>query len=224
MRLILLGPQGAGKGTQAQRLAAHSGARHLAMGDLVRAEIAAGTVLGRRLQGYHDRGELIPLEIVAGMARTHLRGLESWILDGFPRTEAQARALERMLEEECRALDGVVSLQAPDALLVERLCGRRQSAATGRTYHLLYDPPGSDDPGPFLQRPDDTPRAIRRRLAIYHAETEPLKRYYRQRGLLVCVDASGPIATVTAAILAALDGAWPSAAVACAYAVGCRAG
>lgn len=204
MRIILLGPQGAGKGTQAARLAERTGAKHISTGDLVRAEIKAGTELGRKVQEYNDRGELVPDEIIVEMAKPHLREAESWILDGFPRTEAQARALDEALEELGVSLDKVVALEAPDEVLIQRLSGRRQSEATGRIYHVEHDPPPPDDPGPFVQRKDDTEEAIRRRLRIYHEQTEPLKGYYAERGLLATVDATRGIDEVTEEILRVL--------------------
>ncbi|ABG05078.1 Adenylate kinase [Rubrobacter xylanophilus DSM 9941] len=204
MRIILLGPQGAGKGTQAARLSERTGARHISTGDLVRAEIKAGTELGRKVQEYNDRGELVPDEIIVEMAKPHLREAGSWILDGFPRTEAQARALDEALEELGVGLDRVVALEAPDEVLVRRLSGRRQSEATGRIYHLEHDPPPPDDPGPFVQRKDDTEEAIRRRLRLYHEQTEPLKGYYAERGLLATVDATRSIEEVTEELLRVL--------------------
>ncbi len=205
MRLVLLGPQGAGKGTQAQRLAAITGAQHISTGDLIRAEIAAGSALGRTIEAYNRRGELVPDTIVVAMATRQLLGAESWILDGFPRNTAQAAALDAALAAAGLALDGVVALNAPDDALVERLSGRRQSLATGYIYHVTYNPPPPHDPGPFVQRDDDTPAAIRRRLQLYHAETSPLAGYYARQGLLVDVDALQPIDAVTGAILIALE-------------------
>lgn len=205
MRIILLGPPGAGKGTQGERLARLTGAKHLATGDLVREEIRAGTPLGRQIKRYNDRGELVPDQIMVGLIEPHLTGTQSWILDGFPRNATQATALDTALAAAGLALDGVVALNAPDDALVERLSGRRQSLATGRIYHLTYNPPPPHDPGPFVQRDDDTPAAIRRRLQIYHAETSPLAGYYARQGLLVDVDALQPIDAVTSAILAALE-------------------
>jgi len=118
---------------------------------------------------------------------------------------AQAQALDDMLAKAGVALDRVILLAAPDDLLVDRLAGRRQSTTTRRVYHVLHDPPPPDDPGPFVRRSDDQPDVIRHRLGIYHADTEPLKRYYGQRGLLREVDASGPIDAVTDTILRALN-------------------
>jgi adenylate kinase len=212
MKIILLGPQGAGKGTQAQRLSKKTGAKHISTGDIVRAEIKSGSELGQKVQDFNDRGELVPDEIIVEMAKPYLDDADSWLLDGFPRNEAQAKALEDALKDLGIELDAAVALEAPDDELVERLSGRRTSDATGRVYHVEHDPPPEDseeDSGPFVQRKDDTEEAIRRRLAIYHEQTEPLKGYYEERGLLTTVDARKPIPEVTEEILAAVgeDGA-----------------
>lgn len=206
MRVILLGPQGAGKGTQAQRLADKVGATHISTGDIVRAEIKSGSELGKKVQDYNDRGELVPDEIIVEMAKPYLDDADAWLLDGFPRNEAQAKALDEALDEIGEDLDAVVALEAPDDALVERLSGRRQSQATGKIYHVEHDPPpeDGDDPGPFIQRDDDAEEAIRRRLEIYHDQTEPLKDYYAERDLLVTVDAEQEIQKVTEDILDAV--------------------
>jgi len=206
MRVILLGPQGAGKGTQAKRLADRVGATHISTGDMVRAEIKSGSELGRKVQEYNDKGELVPDEIIVEMAKPYLQDAGTWLLDGFPRNEAQAKALDEALDDIGEDIDAVVALEAPDEDLVERLSGRRQSQATGRIYHVEYDPPpeNGDDPGPFIQRDDDAEEAIRRRLEIYHDQTEPLKDYYARRDLLVTVDAGQEIPRVTEDILEAV--------------------
>ena len=207
MKIILLGPQGAGKGTQAQRLSQKTGAKHISTGDIVRAEIKSGSELGRKVQDFNDRGELVPDEIIVEMAKPYLDGADAWLLDGFPRNEAQAKALDAALEDLGIELDAAVALEAPDDDLVHRLSGRRTSDATGRVYHVEHDPPpegGDEDPGPFVQRKDDTEEAIRRRLDIYHEQTEPLKDYYAERGLLTTVDARQGIPEVTEEILAAV--------------------
>jgi adenylate kinase len=203
MRILLFGPQGAGKGTQASRLSEKTGAEHVSTGDLVRAEIKAGSELGKKVQEYNDKGELVPDEIIVEMAKPHLES-GSWILDGFPRTEGQAKALDEALDELGIGLDKVVALEAPDEALVQRLSGRRQSEATGNIYHVEHDPPPDDDPGPFVQRKDDTEEAIRRRLADYHEQTEPLKDYYADQGLLVTADALRSIPEVTEDVLQAV--------------------
>jgi adenylate kinase len=204
MRIVLLGPQGAGKGTQAQRISKRTGARHISTGDLVRAEIKSGSDLGQTIKDYNDRGELVPDEIIVEMMKPYLEEADSWILDGFPRNRAQAGALDEMLADIDAELDAAVALEAPDEALIERLSGRRTSEATGRIYHVEYDPPpenSEEDPGPFVQREDDTEEALRRRLEVYHQHTEPLKGYYANRGILATVDATQSIPEVTAEIL-----------------------
>jgi adenylate kinase len=200
MRIVLLGPQGAGKGTQAQRISRETGAKHISTGDLVRAEIKSGSELGQKIKDYNDRGDLVPDEIIIEMMKPYLDEAGSWILDGFPRNESQAEALDKMLGEIDAELDAAVAMEAPDDLLVERLSGRRTSESTGNIYHAEYDPPPDDpdeDPGPFVQREDDREEAIRHRLKIYHDQTEPLKDYYADRGILVTVDATQGIPEVT---------------------------
>jgi adenylate kinase len=204
MRIVLLGPQGAGKGTQAQRISERTGAKHISTGDLVRAEIKSGSDLGQKIKDYNDRGELVPDEIIVEMMRPYLDEADSWILDGFPRNQTQAEALDEMLTEIGAQLDTAVALEAPDEVLIERLSGRRTSEATGRIYHVEHDPPpqnSEEDPGPFIQRKDDTEEALRRRLEVYHDHTEPLKHYYAERGILATVDATQSILQVTEDIL-----------------------
>lgn len=207
MRLVLLGPPGVGKGTQAEWLASNTGARHIATGDLVRDEIAAGTALGHRLRSYNDRGELVPDQTVMDLIAPRIAASSSWILDGFPRDVAQARMLDEWLAGHGTQLNRAIALQAPDEEVVRRLQDRRLSSATGKTYNLRTDPPPPDDPGPFIQRTDDHPEEIRHRLQVYHQQTEPLLAYYAKRGLLLPVDASGTIDAVHRGLVAALNGA-----------------
>lgn len=204
MRLIVLGPQGSGKGTQAESLAALLGVPHIETGAMIRAEIAAGTALGKELQVYNDRGELVPDDIIIRAVTPLVTGPRGWILDGFPRTLGQARSLDTMLAASGYGLDAVIALAAPDEELIARMAGRRYSASTGLSYHLTTNPPPPGDPGPFVQRVDDTPERMRRRLQLYHARTEPLIAHYAACGLLHTVDASGPIEAVTKAIVADL--------------------
>jgi adenylate kinase len=209
MRIVLLGPQGAGKGTQAQRISEKTGAKHISTGDLVRAEIKSGSELGEKIKDYNDRGELVPDEIIVEMMRPYLDEADSWILDGFPRNESQARALDEMLGKIDADLDAAVALEAPDEALIQRLSGRRTSEATGRIYHVEHDPPpesSEEDPGPFVQRKDDTEEALRRRLEVYHEHTEPLKGYYARRSILVTIDATQSIPEVTEDVLEAVGG------------------
>jgi adenylate kinase len=208
MRIVLLGPQGAGKGTQAQRISRETGAKHISTGDLVRAEIKSGSELGQTIKDYNDRGDLVPDRIIVEMMKSYLDEADSWILDGFPRNESQAEALDAMLKQIDAELDAAVALEAPDDLLVERLSGRRTSESTGRIYHADYDPPPEDpaeDPGPFIQREDDKEESIRHRLKIYHDQTEPLKHYYADRGILATVDATQAIPEVTEDVLGSVE-------------------
>src|SRR5215211_4294471 len=207
-RIIIMGPQGAGKGTQAAKLEEETGATHIETGDLVREEINQGTELGQQIQEYNERGELVPDEIIIDMTKPYLEENDSWILDGFPRNKEQAEALDEMLDEINEKIDRVIVLEAEDEELIERLSGRRQSEATGEVYHIEHNPPpeegSEEDPGPFVQRDDDTEEAIRNRLKTYHEQTEPLKDYYEEQGILVTVDASRDIDEVTKEVLEAV--------------------
>ena len=209
MKVVILGPQGAGKGTQAQRVSEETGAEHIATGDLVRAEIKSGSELGEQIKDYNDRGELVPDETIIEMTMPYLEQNDSWLLDGFPRNEAQAEALDKALNERDMELDAAIVLEASDEELVQRLSGRRQSEASGNIYHIEHDPPPEneeEDPGPFVQRDDDKEEAIRRRLEIYHDQTKPLKSYYAERNILATIDATQEISKVTEDVMAALDG------------------
>ena len=208
MRIIIMGPQGAGKGTQAAKLEEETGATHIETGDLVREEINQETDLGQQIKEYSDQGKMVPDEIIIDMTKPYLDENDSWILDGFPRTQEQAKALDEALEDIGEKLDKVIVLEADDDGLVERLSGRRQSEATGEVYHIEHNPPpeegNEEDPGPFVQREDDTEEAIRNRLNSYHEETEPLKDFYEEKGILVMVDASKDINEVTQEVLKAV--------------------
>ena len=210
MRVIIMGPQGAGKGTQAAKLEEELGATHIETGDLVRSEIKSETELGQKIKEYSDKGELVPDEIIIEMTKPYLEENDSWILDGFPRNKEQAQALDETLNEIGEKVDKVIVLEASDEELVERLSGRRQSEATGEVYHVEHNPPpeeGSDgDPGPFVQREDDTEEAIRTRLENYHKQTEPLKDYYEEQGILITVDASQGMDEVTEDVLKSVRG------------------
>ena len=196
MRLILLGPPGAGKGTQAQRLVERHGVVPLSTGDMLRAAVAAGTPVGLRAKDIMARGELVPDEIVVAIVADRIDEPDArngFILDGFPRTVAQAEALERMLAEKGMKLDAVVELRVDDRILLDRI--RTRVAASGGAV-----------------RADDTPEALERRLQVYHVQTAPLIAFYRDKGLLRTVDGMAPIDEVAREIERALR---PAAAGGC---------
>lgn len=212
MRLVLLGAPGAGKGTQAQLLAERFGLKHVSTGALLRAAIQNGTELGRRAKEYMDRGELVPDQLVLAMVRELLRQPEyagGFILDGFPRTVAQAEALDPMLTELGMRLDRVVNIDVPSAELVARLAGRRVCKNCPASYHLIYNPPRLPETcdqcgSPLVQRPDDSEATVLNRLAVYERQTRPLIDYYRQQQLLVDVAGSGEVEDVYGRIKQAL--------------------
>ena len=214
MRLVLLGPPGAGKGTQAKLMQERMGASHISSGDLLRAAIAGNNELGRAAQAYMQRGELVPDALVIDMINQRLRqnGSDpSFMLDGFPRTVAQAEALEAMLAGMHIPLDHVVSLQVPREELVRRLSGRRTCRQCGTMYHVELDPPrtaGVCDrcEGELFQRDDDREETIRARLGVYDKATAPLTAFYRSRGLLREIDGTGSTTQVLDRILGRLKG------------------
>jgi adenylate kinase len=195
-RLVLLGKQGAGKGTQAVRLAEHYRIFHLATGDMFRDAAAAGTELGREAKGYMDRGFLVPDDIVNGLVREQLhvddRAHRGFVLDGFPRTRHQAEELDTMLAGA--PLDLAIDLDVPTEVVLHRIAGRRVCASCGANYHV-DNPPEHDWTcdvcgGEVVQRDDDTPDAVMQRLELYEMKTLPVIQYYRRAGILAHVDAS----------------------------------
>jgi adenylate kinase len=190
LNLILLGPPGAGKGTQAARLREDFGLPYIATGDLLREHRHNETELGREAKEYMERGELVPDELVVQMILDKIsdEGADGFLLDGFPRNRAQADALATALEERGQRLTAVLLIDVPDELVVERITGRRQ-CSDGHVYHVTYDPPKHDDVcdqdgKPLIQRDDDKPETVKKRLDVYHRETSPLIEYYDERGLL----------------------------------------
>lgn len=208
MKIVLLGPVGVGKGTQAQILSEKLSYFHISTGRMIRLQMRAGTELGHRMQGYYDRGELVPDEEILQLVSPNLEPAGRWILDGFPRNIDQARILDRLLHEKSLELSHVMVLEAPAAVLADRLRGRCHSKSTGRTYHLEYNPPPDPklqmDPGPFVRRSDDTDAASRRQFEVYHSEADQLKAFYAEKELLTEIDGGRPINEVTRSILRAI--------------------
>jgi adenylate kinase len=210
--LILIGPPGAGKGTQAARLSADFGLPHIATGDMLRAACDARTELGLVAQSYMDRGELVPDDLIVAMIVERLSeddARDGFLLDGFPRTIEQADALGRELDEHGRRLTAVLLIDAPDDVVIRRISGRRVSPVTARVYHVDFDPPQREgrcdvDGSELIQREDDRPETVGKRLRVYHEQTEPLTAYYEERGLICRVDGTLPPDEVYAHIRAVL--------------------
>lgn len=207
MRMILFGPPGAGKGTQAARLLERFQVAHLSTGDMLRAAVKARSALGEAAEGYMKRGELVPDQLVCDLVVERLAQpdcAKGFMLDGFPRTVPQAEALGRTLDKHGIALDLVLVLEVPDELIVERITGRRTDPVTGAIYHLKFNPPPADVADRVVQRADDTEEACRTRLAKYHAETTPVLPYFEAKGIVRKVDGVGTPDEVTARVLAAI--------------------
>jgi adenylate kinase len=207
MRMILVGPPGAGKGTQAARLVERYGIPHLSTGDMLRAAVKAGTPLGQEAEGYMKRGDLVPDSVVIGMAIERIGKpdcAKGFMLDGFPRTLPQAEALDRALAKAGVELDAVVLIEVPDALIVERITGRRNDPVTGVIYHMKFDPPPPEVAGRVVQRKDDTEEACRARLEKYHGETAPVVPFYEAKGILKRIDGNSHPDVVAERIVSAL--------------------
>ncbi|MCA9537619.1 MAG: adenylate kinase [Myxococcales bacterium] len=207
MRMILIGPPGAGKGTQAARLVSRHGIPHISTGDMLRAAVKAGTKLGLEAEGYMKRGDLVPDAVVIGMVIERIAEPDAqagFMLDGFPRTRPQAEALDKALAEAGVKLDAVVLIEVDDSLIVERITGRRSDPETGAIYHLKFNPPPAEVADRLVQRKDDTEEACRARLFKYHSETAPVVPFYEAQGLVARVDGVGTPDEVTDRLLAAL--------------------
>jgi adenylate kinase len=210
MNLILLGAPGAGKGTQGALLAERLGLSRLATGDLLRESVRAGTELGRAARRYMDAGELVPDDVILGLVREVMeqdraRGVAGFIFDGFPRTVPQAEALDQLLADVGEPLDAVVLLEVPDETIIRRLSGRRTCSRCGRVYNVFLEPPRQEGRcdacgGELVLRADDAADTVRRRLAVYREQTEPLIAYYRRRAAVAAVPADRPVAEVQAAL------------------------
>jgi len=214
MNVILLGPPGAGKGTQARLLMNRCGMIQLSTGDMLRAAVAAGSEIGLKAKAVMEAGELVSDDIVIGVVSDRLDEPDiaaGVIFDGFPRTAAQAEALDALLSEKGMTLDAVVSMEVDDDLLVDRISGRFTCGKCGEGYHDTHKPPATEGvcdkcgATEFKRRPDDNTETVRARLAAYHADTAPLIEYYRSAGKLKTVDGMADIDTVAAAIEKALS-------------------
>ncbi|MDE3135669.1 MAG: adenylate kinase [Acidobacteriota bacterium] len=211
--VILIGPPGAGKGTQAKTVAARYGVPHLSTGDMFRDHFGRGTELGVRAKAFMDRGELVPDEIVVAMIEQRIAAPDcahGFILDGFPRTVAQAEALDRMLGRAGRSEPLVVHVKLDSSLILRRLTGRRMCKVGGEIYNIYDRPPKTPnrcdhDGGELAQRDDDREEVIRERLAAYEEHTQPVVAYYRQRGLVQDLDGSGAPEAVTRALFELID-------------------
>jgi len=207
MRMILVGPPGAGKGTQAQRLVDKFHIPHISSGDMLREAVKQGTDLGKQADGYMKLGQLVPDDVVIGMILERIAQPDAaagFMLDGFPRTIPQAEALDAAMTRAGVALDLVLLIEVPDELIIERGVGRRNDPVTGRIYHVTFDPPPPAIADRLVHRKDDTEEAINKRLAYYHEWTAPIIPLYAQKGLLRRVDGVGAPDEVTKRITAIL--------------------
>jgi len=213
MRIVLFGPPGAGKGTQARLLEERHDLKQIATGDIIREAMKKETPVGKEAKSYVENGELVPDSVVRKLAEQAIadRGFDDFVLDGYPRTTQQAEWLTEFLAENDVPLHAVPSLHVPDDVIVDRLSKRRVHRETGETYHLDHNPPPADvDDAQIVQRDDDKPETIRNRLSVYREETQPLEDYYRKRDLLVVVNGVGDIEEIYQRIVDALEQAEPS--------------
>ncbi|MFI8102312.1 adenylate kinase [Streptomyces sp. NPDC086023] len=213
MRIVLVGPPGAGKGTQAAFLAKNLSIPHISTGDLFRANISQGTELGKQAKAYMDAGDLVPDEVTIGMAKDRMEQSDAeggFLLDGFPRNVSQAEALDAMLQAESMKLDAVLDLEVPEDEVVKRIAGRRICRNdSAHVFHVTYTPPKTEGVcdacgGELYQRGDDTEATVRNRLDVYHTQTEPIIDYYKAQGLVVTISALGEVQDVTQRAMDAL--------------------
>ncbi len=208
--LVFLGPPGAGKGTQAKMLSQELGLLHISTGDILRSAVEKKTPLGVKAKEYMKRGELVPDDLIIALIEEVLPQQGGFVLDGFPRTVAQAKALDRLLDSKGMSLSAVILFDVPDDTVVERLSGRRICPRCGAVYHVRYNPPREDEicdrcGARLIQREDDREEVIRKRLSVYREQTAPLVEYYSERDILVKLDASRPIEEIHRRLLEILD-------------------
>ncbi|MFE9447317.1 adenylate kinase [Streptomyces sp. NPDC006739] len=213
MRIVLVGPPGAGKGTQAVRLAEKLRVPHISTGDLFRANISRQTDLGKLAKSYMDAGNLVPDEVTIAMAKDRMEQPDAengFLLDGFPRNVSQAEALDELLDSEHIKLDAVLDLEVPEEEVVKRIAGRRICRNdSSHVFHVTYSPAKKDDVcdvcgGELYQRDDDSEETVRKRLEVYHTQTEPIIDYYKAQGLVVTISSLGPVDEITQRALEAL--------------------
>lgn len=213
MRIVLVGPPGAGKGTQAAFLAKNLSIPHISTGDLFRANISRQTELGKLAKSYMDAGNLVPDEVTIAMAKDRMEqpdAANGFLLDGFPRNVSQAEALDELLEAENMQLDAVLDLEVPEDEVVKRIAGRRICRNdSSHVFHVTYKQPAKEGVcdvcgGELYQRDDDSEETVRKRLEVYHTQTEPIIDYYKAQGLVVTISALGKVEDVTARAMEAL--------------------
>lgn len=214
MRIVLVGPPGAGKGTQAAFLAKNLSIPHISTGDLFRANISQQTELGKLAKSYMDAGNLVPDEVTIAMAKDRMEQPDAengFLLDGFPRNVSQAEALDELLETESMQLDAVLDLEVPEDEVVKRIAGRRICRNdSSHVFHVTYKQPAKEGVcdvcgGELYQRDDDSEETVRKRLEVYHTQTEPIIDYYKAQGLVVTISALGKVEEVTARAMEALQ-------------------
>ena len=210
VNLVFLGPPGAGKGTQAKRLSQDMGLLHISTGDLLREAVRKETELGKKAKEYMEKGELVPDDLIIALIEEVMPAEGGVIFDGFPRTIAQAEALDRMLGGKGLDLNRVIFFDVEDDLVVERLSGRRVCPSCGEVYHIKYNPPKEDElcdkcGTKLIQRKDDKEEVVRNRLSVYRKQTEPLIDYYSQKGILIRLDAGRDIEEVYRGLLRLVD-------------------
>ncbi len=209
MKIIMLGAPGAGKGTQAKKIAEKYGIPHISTGDIFRANIKAGTDLGKKAKTYMDQGLLVPDELVVDLVVDRVQQEDcanGYVLDGFPRTIPQAEALDHALEALGQAMDYAINVEVPDENIVNRMSGRRACVGCGATYHIVYAPTKAENvcdtcKGELILRDDDKPETVQKRLNVYHEQTQPLIDYYTEKNILVEVDGTVDINDVFRAIV-----------------------